>query len=180
MCVLKTERLELFKWEATEEMAIALYAYAKNSEVGPAAGWEPHETPRHSLEIIRDLFIPQGDLAIRLKETGEIIGSIGLMPDKRREDVNSRELGYSLARHMWGKGIMTEAARALIDYGFREYELDIVSIAIHPPNERSLSVARKCGFTREGIIRKGCKGFEGDFRDLVLGSITREEWQEKY
>lgn len=180
MCVLKTERLELFPWEATEEMAIALYEYARNKEVGPAAGWEPHETPRHSFEIIRDLFIPQGDLAIRFSATGEIIGSIGLMPDKRREDVKSRELGYSLARHMWGKGIMTEAARALINYGFSELKLDVIAIAIHPENERSLSVARKCGFTREGLLRKGCIGYTGDLRDLVIGSITREEWKEKY
>ncbi len=180
MCTIKTERLELFPWEATEEMAIALYEYAKNPEVGPAAGWEPHDTPRHSLDIIRDLFIPQGDFAIRYTATGEIIGSIGLMPDKRRDDVNSRELGYSLARHMWGKGIMTEAARALIDYGFRELDLELVSGAVHPKNERSLAVAAKCGFHRDGILRMGCKGFDGSNRDLVILSILRSEWMEMY
>ncbi len=174
---IETERLELIPWEPTEDMAIELYEYARHPEVGPAAGWAPHESPRHSLDIIKELFIPQGDYAIKIKDSGHIIGSIGLMPDKRREAVKSKELGYSLGRMYWGKGIMTEAARALIDFGFSKEGLDIISIAIYPCNERSLSVARKCGFVKEGTIRKACKGYDGSFRDAMLFSIIREEWE---
>jgi len=174
---LHTERLTLTPWEATEDMAVALYAYAKNKEVGPAAGWKPHETPRESLDIIKDIFLPNGAFAIRWNETGEIIGSITLEKDNRRTDIESRELGYSLARHFWEKGIMTEAGREVIRYGFEELGLELISIAINPNNERSRGVARKLGFKLEGTLRMGCRGYDGELRDLMIGSITREEWK---
>lgn len=179
MKIIETERLILIPWEANEEMAIELYEYAHHPEVGPSAGWAPHESPRHSLDIIKSLFIPQGEFAIKYKENGKIIGSIGLMPDRRREDVKSRELGYSLGRIYWEKGLMTEAARRLIEYGFTELELDIISAAIYPYNNRSLSVARKCGFVEEGKLRKACIGYDGSVRDAILLSITREEWEQR-
>lgn len=176
---LHTERLTLMPWEATEEMAIALYEYAKNKEVGPAAGWKPHEDPAESLDIIKDIFLPTGAFAIKWSETGEIIGSIGLDKDIRRQDVKSRELGYSLARKCWGMGMMTEAAREVIRYGFEELGLEIISIAIYPKNERSRSVARKLGFKLEGTLRMGCRGYDGELRDLMVGSITADEWRSK-
>ncbi len=174
--ILKTERLTLMPWEATEEMAVALYEYAKNKEVGPAAGWKPHENPKESLDVIRDIFIPNGTFAIRWDETGEIIGSVGLDKDRRRQDVESRELGYSLARKFWGMGIMTEAAGEVLRYGFEELNLEIISIAIHPQNARSLNVARKLGFHMDGTERMSCRGFDGTLRDAVVGTITHEEW----
>ena len=177
--VLHTERLTLTPWEATEDMAVALYAYAKHKEVGPAAGWKPHETPRESLDIIKDIFLPTGAFAIRWNETGEIIGSITLEKDSRRQDVESRELGYSLARHFWEKGIMTEAGREVMRYGFEDLGLEIISIAIYPLNERSRSVARKLGFKLEGTLRMACRGYDESLRALMVGSITKEEWEQQ-
>lgn len=175
--ILRTERLTLTPWEATEEMAIALFEYARNREVGPAAGWKPHEDPGESLDIIKDIFIPTGAFAIKWNENGEIIGSITLEKDKRRQDVKSRELGYSLARKYWGMGIMTEAGKEVLRYGFETLELEIVSIAIYPKNERSRNVARKLGFKPEGTLRMGCRGYDGELRDLMIGSITAAEFK---
>ena len=62
---LETERLVLRMYR--EEDAEGLYEYAKNPNVGPRAGWKPHESAEESLEIIRDIFLPAESWAIRLK-----------------------------------------------------------------------------------------------------------------
>lgn len=175
---LETERLILDKWRLTEEDIDGLYAYAKDPDVGPNAGWKPHESREESREIIEGLFIPHDVWAIREKETGRVIGSIGLEPDRRREDVESREMGYSLAKESWGKGYMTEAARAVMDYAFEDLGLVILAICTGPDNRRSQRVIEKCGFVYEGRQRKGYHIYDGTDRDNLMFSITREEWEQ--
>ncbi len=181
MKTLTTERLILTPWQVTMEDAEGLYAYAKHPEVGPNAGWAPHESVEQSLEIIRDLFAPSMSWAIREKD-GTIVGHISLDDDKRREDVNSREMGYNLAFECWGKGYMTEAAKAVMDYGFEELGLVVMSICTGPDNKRSQRVIEKCGFKFEGIQRRAYHIYngtpEGFDRDNLVFSIIREEWQE--
>lgn len=178
MGVIETERLLLKLY--TEEDAEGLYAYAKNPEVGPPAGWKPHESVEESRTIIREMFMVSGAWAIFWKETGQLIGTIALENDRFRPDARSREMGYSLSRDFWGRGIITEAAKAVIKYGFDVMGLDQISICTGPVNYRSQAVIRKCGFTYEGIIRRAYKIFDGSFRDSLCFSMTREEYIEKY
>ena len=93
MKTIETERLKLTPWTSSKDDAEGLYAYAKDPDVGPNAGWKPHASVEESAEIIRELFLPNEVWAIRDKENGKIIGSIGLEPDRRREDVASKEMG---------------------------------------------------------------------------------------
>ena len=175
---IETERLILDKWTTSEEDIKGLYEYAKNPDVGPNAGWKPHDSEAESREIIEEMFIPHDVWAIREKASGKVIGSIGLEPDKRRENVNSREMGYSLAKESWGKGYMTEAARAVIDYAFEELDLVVLAICTGPENKRSQRVIEKCGFKFEGIQRKGYHIYDGTDRDNLVYSMLREEWEE--
>lgn len=174
---IETERLILDKWTTSDDDIRGLYEYAKDPEVGPNAGWKPHESPDESREIIEELFIPHDVWAIREKETGRIIGSIGLEPDRRRENVNSLEMGYSLAKESWGKGYMTEAAKAVIDYAFSELNLVVLAICTGPENRRSQRVIEKCGFKFEGVQRKGYHIYDGSDRDNRVYSMLREEWE---
>ena len=176
---IETERLILDKWTTSEEDIKGLYEYAKNPDVGPNAGWKPHDSEAESREIIEEMFIPHDVWAIREKASGKVIGSIGLEPDKRRENVNSREMGYSLAKESWGKGYMTEAARAVIDYAFEELDLVVLAICTGPENNRSQRVIEKCGFKFEGIQRKGYHIYDGTDRDNLVYSMLREEWGER-
>ena len=174
-----TERLLLTPWRVCIEDAKGLYAYAKDPDVGPNAGWKPHESVEESLKIIEELFVPEKNTwAIREKESNKIVGSISLLFDRRREDVNSREMGYSLAKDCWGKGYMTEAARALMDYGFEKYNLVVMSICTSPTNKRSQRVIEKCGFKYEGLQRRGYHIYDGSDRDNLMFSILREEWED--
>lgn len=173
-----TERLILTPWHDSQEDAEGLYDYARDPEVGPNAGWKPHESIEESREIIRNMFLKSNTWAIREKATGKIIGSISLEKDIRREDVNSMEMGYSLARSSWGKGYMTEAAKAVMDYGFEKYGLVVMGICTSPVNKRSQRVIEKCGFKYEGLQRRGYHIYDGTDRDNLLFSILREEWQQ--
>lgn len=176
---IETKRLLLTPWTLDEEDVSGLFEYAKNPNVGPNAGWKPHENLEESKKIIETLFVPNEVWAIRRKEDGKIIGSIGLEDDRRREDVLSKEMGYSLGEEYWGNGYMTEAAKAVIDYGFSEDNLVVMSICTGPDNKRSQRVIEKCGFKFEGIQRKAYHIYNGTDRDNLLFSIIREEWEER-
>ncbi|MFV0516717.1 MAG: GNAT family N-acetyltransferase [Aminipila sp.] len=173
--ILETERLLLRPFEMSD--AEDVYAYAKNPNVGPTAGWKPHESLEESVDIIENLFLANDMWAIVFKETGHVIGTIGLEPDKRRPDIPSKELGYSLSEEFWGKGIMTEAAQAVIRYGFEDLGLEVLAICTSPTNNRSARVIEKCGFTYEGIQRRCYKIFDGSLRDSRCYSLLKDEWQ---
>lgn len=171
---LETERLLLSEWKRKD--AADLYEYAKNPNVGPHAGWKPHENLKESKQIIKLIFRPNQVWAIRDKETGRAIGTIGFEEDKYRPGIKSRELGYSLSEEYWGRGLMTEAAREVIRYGFEELKLDMISICTGPENTRSQNVIRKCGFTYEGTLRKAYKIYDGSIRDVLCHSLMKEEY----
>lgn len=182
MKTLETERLRLTMF--TVEDAAELYAYAKNPNVGPHAGWSPHKSVEESETIIRDLFLPNKTWAIRLKsevgadgKPGKLIGSIGLEPDRYRPDANSLELGYSLSEDYWKQGIMTEAAKEVIRFGFEELHLSQMGICTGRANKRSQRVIEKCGFRYEGTIRRTYKVYDGTLRDSLLFSMLKEEYE---
>ena len=95
-----TERLVLRAW--LESDAGVLYEYARNPEIGPAAGWPPHTSVEDSLNVIRTVFSAPETYAVVLKSTGEPVGSIGIMSGEAshvsgiRED--EAEIGYWIRR----------------------------------------------------------------------------------
>lgn len=177
--VIETERLRLTSWQDTDEDVAGLYSWASNPNVGPNAGWRPHGSLEESRKILTEVIMPGSDAyAIRDKETGEIIGNISIYEDSAREGVASMELGYALKEECWGKGYMTEAAKALMKYAFEKYDLAIMAIRTSEVNRRSQRVIEKCGFKYEGTLRKAYHIYTGEDRDSRLYSITREEWEE--
>jgi [ribosomal protein S5]-alanine N-acetyltransferase len=86
--------------------------------------------------------------ALELKHTSQFLGQVGLFPvEGKGPEV---EVAYELAPRVWGHGYATEAARALVDYGFGELSLRRIVALILPDNARSRSVASKCGLVLEG------------------------------
>ena len=176
--ILETERLILRGWKRRD--AAALYAYAKNPNVGPNAGWKPHADVMESLSIITRMFQQNTTWAITMKGDDTPIGSIGFEPDAYRPNIRSREMGYSLNQDYWGQGIMTEAARRLLKYGFEELGLSSVMIRTGEANERSQRVIAKCGFRYEGTLRRCYRMYNGEIRDSRVYSMLREEYEELY
>ena len=89
--------------------------------------------------------------AVVERATGEMIGEAGLAP---YEDGPRLELGYLLRRDRWGRGLATEAARAILDAAFDDLGADEVMAVVDEGNEASLNVLRKLGFAEVGRRRR--------------------------
>lgn len=175
MSILETPRL-LLRPLCAEDLA-DFYEYAKNPNVGPNAGWKPHESLEETRGYLQEFCKMEDVWAIVERASGRMIGSIGLIEDEKRHNAAVRMLGYSLAEPAWGKGYMTEAARAVLRYGFHVLELELISAYHYPDNRRSQRVIEKCGFHFEGRQRQTEVLFNGKVCDELLYSITREEYR---
>ena len=105
--------------------------------------WHMHGHPR---------FPKLGLWATIHKETGKFIGRCGLLPwtIDGQEEV---EVAYTLAREFWGQGLGTEAARAILNYGFEKLELSRLICLIDRENVPSQKVAEKIGMSFEREAR---------------------------
>lgn len=114
-----TERLVLRPWR--EEDAESLYRYACDGQVGPAAGWKPHESVEESRRIIRTVLSQPDTLAVLLRERPEeTIGSVGVFPTDAPDGKGEPEIGYWIGRPFWGQGFVPEAVRELLRWCFME------------------------------------------------------------
>ena len=148
--VIETQRLILrpFKQSDLDDF----YEYASVDGVGEMAGWKHHESKDESQGIL-DLFITEDKtFAIVLKENNKVIGSLGVeeygMEEALSEfyEYQGREIGYVLSKDYWGKGLMPEAVKAVIDYLFNVQKLDFLTCGYYEFNNQSKKVQEKCGF----------------------------------
>jgi ribosomal-protein-alanine N-acetyltransferase len=114
---------------------------------------------------------------ITLKGEGQPIGSLGFYKWAASAGYQA-EMGYDLAREHWGKGMMTEAMRAVIDFGFEKMELNRIEVFIMPRNKRSIKMIKSLGFKREGLLRQRYFDEFGHFTDDILFSMLRSDWKE--
>ena len=150
---MESERILLRPWR--EDDAPALFKYASDPEVGPRAGWPPHQSVEESREIIRTIFSNDRTWAIELKESGEPVGCIGyFVHGESNIDIgeNDAEAGYWVARPYWNRGIATEALRLMLDYCFGEKGFDTIWSDFFVDNPASGRVMEKCGFRDTGGI----------------------------
>ncbi len=85
------------------------------------------------------------------------------------------EIGYWIAAEHEGRGLVTRACRALIDYAFGEAGIHRVVIRAAPGNVRSRAIPERLGFTEEGVMRE--EGLAaGGFHDLVVYGLLENEW----
>ncbi len=148
--VIETDRLVLRAFEQTD--LDDFYEYASVEGVGEMAGWKHHENKDKSQEIL-NLFINEDKVfAICLKENNKVIGSLGIEKYGREETLTEfngyygREIGYVLSKSYWGNGLMPEAVNAVIDYLFRELNLDFLTCGYYNFNSQSKRIQEKCGF----------------------------------
>ncbi len=156
---LETERLILREFRESD--AEDLYEYARDPEVGPNAGWKPHESLDESRGVVKN-FIQSGEVwAIEDKASHKVIGSIGLHKRTREGYTFDRELGYALSRAYWGRGLMTEAASAIVDYAFA-HGVKTLLVAHFDGNDRSRRVIEKLGFSKVGHIENSYTRYDGE------------------
>ena len=119
--ILETPRLRLRPFRESD--AADVYAYARDPRVGPIAGWPSHQSEEESREIIRTVFSAPGVFAMELRETGTVIGSVGFVgnhPAGVCSDCPDDEVGYALYPAFWGRGLVPEAVKTVLEYGFTQ------------------------------------------------------------
>ena len=148
--VIETERLILRPFKQSDLHDFNEYASVPG--VGEMAGWKHHETIEKTQEIL-DMFIKEDKtFAIVFKDNNKVIGSLGVekygLEDKLSEfnSYYGREIGYVLSKDYWGKGIMSEAVGAVINYLFNDLNLDFLTCGYYDFNNQSKRVQEKCGF----------------------------------
>lgn len=110
---------------------------------------------------------------IHLEESRDPIGTIGFIEWDR--ETRRAEIGFILMNIHTGRGYMTEACRAVIDFGFQGMGLERVEAKSLLNNPASMRVLEKAGMTREGRVQ-GRLSAKGPLVDLDLFRITREAW----
>lgn len=176
-----TERLTLRPFRLRD--AADLYAYAKDEQVGPNAGWPPHRSVSESRRALRDSLIREGNWAITLTGEDVAIGSIGLRSTSvSRADIHKKalEIGFSLARDKWGNGYIPEAAKAVLHYGFSRYDLDLVWCVYYDFNDRSRRVCEKIGFVYDRDKPSTLDDLDGRAVTEKLTCLTRRRFYELY
>lgn len=143
--ILKTANLTLRPWQ--EDDAECLYHFAKNPNIGPIAGWPPHESVEDSLNIIKTVFSKRETYAI-IKD-GIPIGCVALLfhPDTNHWwGEGSAELGYWVAEEYWGNNYACEASQALIKRAFEELDVKGIYASFRVENKQSKRVLEKLDF----------------------------------
>ncbi|WP_438026242.1 GNAT family N-acetyltransferase [Sorangium sp. So ce233] len=111
---------------------------------------------------------------ITLEESGDLIGYGGFL--RWNKPHRWAEIGYGLEPASWGRGIMTEALRAMLPFGFASMDLHRVEAQLDPENRASARVLERLGFTREGQHRQNWY-YDGQFTDTAVYGLLRGELQ---
>lgn len=175
MKTLTTERLILREWKLSDVKD--LYEYAQHPQVGPSAGWAPHKSEEESLEIIKMFLRDNNVYALELKSEKKVIGGLGLhevTPEK--EGITQKEIGYVLNPAYWGRGLIPEAVKKVIDYSFTELNIDILWCGHFSDNHKSRRVNEKCGFQYQLTKDHEVSYPEGKIVSFLMYCLQKEDY----
>lgn len=177
--ILTTERLMLR--QVRSEDAPAVFAFKSNPDVTTQYAREPHS----SLEKTRDLLqrVQESNArgedfmwAVTLKGDDRLIGTCVLW--NLDLEAQCGELGYELHPNYGRRGIMSEAAAAVVAFGFKDLNLHRIEANPFAKNTASNRLLEKLGFTLEGNLRQRVY-FRGEYLDQLFYGLLKEEWLQR-
>lgn len=115
-------------------------------------------------------------LAVVPHAIGQLIGNVGIR--MRSAGTHQADIGYELDPQQWGHGYATEAARAIVRFGFDQLRLHRISAHCLAENVASAKVLEKLGMQREGRLRDS-EHFKDRYWDTLHYAILDDEWQAK-
>lgn len=148
---LTTARLVLREYSAADFDAV--HAFATDPRTVLFVDWGPN-TEQDTLDFLNYCAtsaqaVPRTGYTLAITLAGVVIGSVGLTA----RHGTKAEIGYTLNPTHWGLGYATEAARALLDFGFSELALDQITATCRPENVASAGVLRKLGMAQTGHLK---------------------------
>jgi RimJ/RimL family protein N-acetyltransferase len=145
-CVLETERLALRRPTLADVRAIA--QLANDRRIAENTRRLPHPYSQdHAVEFVRAIATDRRETVFLIEHTHSPIGMVGI--DWREQ--SAPELGYWLGVEHWGRGFGTEAARAVIDFFFEEFDAEHLNSGARVANPTSRNILEKCGFQWSGV-----------------------------
>ncbi|EAR07863.1 GNAT family N-acetyltransferase [Reinekea blandensis] len=143
------------------------------------AGGRVPETPEE-VRAVRDNWLTQvqegREVRFFLLQEEQLIGVAGIS-NIVRGAFQAAYLGYNLAEHCQGQGLMTEALEEIVAFAFSALNLHRLMANYRPDNVASERVLQKLGFVREGMARDYLR-VDGEWADHVLTALTNPSWRE--
>lgn len=177
---LQTERFLLRAVEADAADAEALFRLMSDPHVNRYLGQHPMASMAQAVErvqVFQDAFSDESGIAWMIVPRGQtgLIGTCALF--NLAHSHFRGEVGYVLAPEWWRGGVMTEVARAVLDFGFGTMGLHSVEAHIDPANDASRRLLEKLGFVQEGYFREDFfHPVEQRFTDTAMFSLIVSDW----
>lgn len=179
---LETERLILR--ELTEYDIYTMFPHYSDEEVWKYIDTYPAKDPQEIIEVINwGKYILGNNTGVLwglfIKNDASFVGEMnyaGRRDGTIEGKIHRGEIGYNMARKHWGKGLAAEALREVIRHIFDTTEIYRLEAIIRPGNTRSRNLASRIGFQEEGILRDYIY-WDGQYRDNVLYSLLKKDWQ---
>ncbi len=174
---IETDRLVLRA--VTGDDADAVFAACSNPAVTRFTLFDTHRTPDDTLSFVRDYvagsYAEQSPdpFAVTVKPNPRMVGAVGCRWESRPN--RCMEMGYWVAEPLWGRGVATEAGRAVLRYVFAHYPVERVQARVIVGNPASVRVLEKLGFRHEGTLRSSLLR-RGKFEDVALFALLRGEF----
>lgn len=182
--VIETDRLVLRLADDDDVESMVRFRIENADHLAP---WEPKRSPDYFTQVAWKARLRQNvEEAYRREAMGFVLFPI----DRPREVIgvanlrdiigyfsHSATLGYSIDSRWQGRGLMTEACRAVIWYGFEILRLHRIEACYMPTNHVSGRVLQKLGFVVEGTLRKSLL-VNGQWEDHVIASLINEQWSQ--
>lgn len=172
---LETERLRLEPLSPKHIDSMWKSALDSMEELRPWLPWAVDaslEETRAFAEMCESNWADNKAWAFAIIKDGEVIGTIGL--DDAQSDTSRAEMGYWLRTADAGKSLMTEAAAAVIEFGFNQLGLHRIELEAGVDNPGSLKVAEKLGFRREGLAREAAWAGAGYYDTVRFGLLSTD------
>ncbi len=173
-----TERLRLREFVADDWRAVLAY----QSDPRYQRFYELTEQTEQGARDFVAMFLAQQQaqprikfqLAVTLKATGDLIGNCGVR--LKAAGAHEADLGYELNPEFWGHGYASEAARAMVEYGFTKLGVHRIWSWCIADNVASARVLEKLGMRQEGRLREN-EFFKGRWWDTLVYAILEPEWR---
>jgi ribosomal-protein-alanine N-acetyltransferase len=177
--MLTTERLVLRAYTLAD--VPAMYRLINTREIAYNTLRIPHPYPEEEAErwiATHEESRKKGDyaFAIVLRESKDLVGTVGL---HSKPENDSAEIGYWIGVPYWGQGYATEAAAAMMRFGFETLSLNRIYANHFARNPASGRVLEKIGMRHEGTLRQHLKKWD-EYIDLECYGIVRSDWSARF
>lgn len=192
--MIETERLLLrhIKYEDIDDV----FEYAQDEDTGPRAGWPPHKTIEDTKQVMNMWLDPNHHeevFGLVYKPDNKVIGTMGVVHLNKHLKDNDNvfankliengksvyEVGVTLSKAYWSKGLVTEALSTMLDHLFENLGADVVLTLHYEANIGSKRVQEKNNMKVLGAYQRKKKWYNTDCTTMVVRGKTREDWEKE-